>query len=251
MKTKTCFTIFILVLGALIAIGGFATKSSAVGEACPDGLIAYWKFDEGEGNTAYDSVGKNDGVIHNGASWVPGRVGSALSFDGEDDRIRIPPHVISGDTLTVNLWVKTDDTYFSLISGANGTFDNEYGLVHFGKLWLGYHDSHSSNTYYTNIIISDNSWHMISIVSEISGTTFYVDGKLREESDPPFGTKDEFRIEALWLAGDQDCVDGCWERSQQFMGIVDEIAIYHRALSKKEIKQHYKRASQGKSYCDL
>jgi len=251
MKTGTFVSIMILVLAILIITGGCATKSRAVGKPCPDGLIAYWKLDEGEGDTAYDSVGDNDGVIHNGASWVPGKVGSALSFDGADDRVRLPSCVISGDTLTINLWLKANDGYFSLISGANGTFDNEYGLVHHGKLLLGYHDYHGSNSYYTDIIINDNSWHMISIVSEISGTAFYVDGKLREESDPPFGTKDEFRIEALWLGGDQDCVDGCWERHQQLMGIVDEIAIYHRALSGKEINRHYNRISAGKSYCDL
>ena len=242
---------FVLITAALLTLTCCSTKSRAsVGEACPDGLIAYWKLDEGEGDTAYDSVGDNDGVIHNGARWVLGKVGSALSFDGDDDRVRLPSRVISGDTLTVNLWMKTDDDYFSLISGANGTFDNEYGLNLFVRIVLGYHDSHGSNSYYSNIIIDDNSWHMISVVSEVSGTTFYVDGKLREESDPPFGTKDEFRIEALWLGGDQDCVDGCWSRSQQFMGIVDEIAIYHRALSGKEIEQHYSKISAGKSYCD-
>ena len=251
MKISLTFIGFVLITAAVLTVTCCATKSRAVGEACPDGLIAYWKLDEGEGDTAYDSVGDNDGVIHNGAGWVPGKVGSALSFDGDDDRVRLPSRVISGDTLTVNLWMKTDDDYFSLISGANGTFDNEYGLNLFVRIVLGYHDSHGSNSYYTNIIIDDNSWHMISIVSEVSGTTFYVDGKLREESDPPFGTKDEFRIEALWLGGDQDCVDGCWERDQQFMGIVDEIAIYHRALSRKEIEQHYNRISAGKSYCDL
>jgi hypothetical protein len=250
MRISLTFIGFVLIMAAVLIGTCCATKSRTVGEACPDGLIAYWKFDEGKGDTAYDSVGDNDGVIHNGAGWVPGKVGRALSFDGDDDRLRLPSRVISGDTLTINLWLKTNDGYFSLISGANGTFDNEYGLVHFGTLLLGYHDSHSSNSYYTNISINDNSWHMISIVSEISGTRFYVDGKLREEPDPPFGTKDEFRIEALWLGGDQDCVGGCWDRTQQFMGIVDEIAIYHRALSKKEIEQHYNRISEGKSYCD-
>ncbi len=225
-------------------------ENAASVTACPDGLIAYWKLDEGEGDTVYDSVGDNDGVIHNGTGWVPGRVGSALSFDGEDDRVRLPSRVISGDTLTVNLWMKTEDGYFVLLSGANSTFDNEYDIDFFGKLGLGYHDAHGSSSYYTSIKIHDNSWHMISVVSEPSGTTFYVDGILREESDPPFGTGDDFRVEALWIGGDQDCVDGCWNRSQQFMGIVDEIAIYHRGLSSEEIEQHYNRILAGKSYCD-
>ncbi|MHC4240308.1 MAG: LamG-like jellyroll fold domain-containing protein, partial [Planctomycetota bacterium] len=35
------------------------------------GLIAHWKFDEGSGSIAYDSVGKNHGTIH-GATWTTG-----------------------------------------------------------------------------------------------------------------------------------------------------------------------------------
>ncbi len=35
------------------------------------GLVSYWKLNEGEGNTAYDSVGSNHGTIY-GASWTDG-----------------------------------------------------------------------------------------------------------------------------------------------------------------------------------
>ena len=30
----------------------------------PDGMISYWKFDEGSGAIAIDSVGANDGMLH-------------------------------------------------------------------------------------------------------------------------------------------------------------------------------------------
>lgn len=50
------------------------------GWAGEEGLVAYWKFDEGKGNIAKDSSGKgNDGTIE-GAKWVEGRIGKALNF---------------------------------------------------------------------------------------------------------------------------------------------------------------------------
>lgn len=50
-----------------------------------DGLVAYWDFDEGSGTIAKDKSGNgNDGTIH-GATYVNGRYGKALSFNGEGD----------------------------------------------------------------------------------------------------------------------------------------------------------------------
>ena len=55
----------------------------------PLGLISYWKFDEGSGTTAYDSVGANNGTVY-GANWTTGKVDGALSFDGVDDYVNVP-----------------------------------------------------------------------------------------------------------------------------------------------------------------
>ena len=50
----------------------------------PPEATSHWKFDEGSGTTAADSVGDNDGNIID-ADWVTGKIGSwALDFDGSD-----------------------------------------------------------------------------------------------------------------------------------------------------------------------
>ena len=105
LHNRSVIGLFILVALLLSACQPIIAEPEAqpTNEACPDGLIAYWKFDEGEGDVACDAVGDNGGVIHNGAGWGSGMIGSALSFDGNNDRVRLPADVISGDTLTVNL----------------------------------------------------------------------------------------------------------------------------------------------------
>ncbi len=46
------------------------------------GLVGWWRFDEGSGTIAGDSSGNgNNGTIY-GATWVAGKYGQALSFDG-------------------------------------------------------------------------------------------------------------------------------------------------------------------------
>ena len=46
-----------------------------------DGL-GYWLFDAGDGRTAVDGVGENDGRLIDEVAWTDGRDGSGLSFDG-------------------------------------------------------------------------------------------------------------------------------------------------------------------------
>jgi hypothetical protein len=58
------------------------------------GPIAYWKFDEGGGTTAYDSAGSNNGSVY-GAQWITGQIGGGLSFDGVDDHVRTANNVFT------------------------------------------------------------------------------------------------------------------------------------------------------------
>ena len=44
------------------------------------GLVAYYKFDEGSGTTAADSRGGNTGNLTNGPTWVSGKSGNAVSL---------------------------------------------------------------------------------------------------------------------------------------------------------------------------
>jgi hypothetical protein len=60
------------------------------------GLVGSWHFNEGSGTVAYDSSGNNNnGNLVNGPTWVDGKFGKALSFDGVDDYVDIPSGVPS------------------------------------------------------------------------------------------------------------------------------------------------------------
>ncbi|MBI4739775.1 thrombospondin type 3 repeat-containing protein, partial [Candidatus Woesearchaeota archaeon] len=54
----------------------------------PD-AVSYWKFDDGSGTVADDSINTNNGTV-SGATWGTGKVSGALSFDGVDDYVSIP-----------------------------------------------------------------------------------------------------------------------------------------------------------------
>ncbi len=53
------------------------------------GLVDYWSFDEGTGDTVHDSVGANNGQI-NSCRWVTGHQGTALEFPYMDSYVILP-----------------------------------------------------------------------------------------------------------------------------------------------------------------
>ena len=67
-----------------------------------------------QGDAVKDKSGEgNDGTINGGAKSAAGKYGEALEFDGANDFVEIPLEdsitFSTGDSLTVQVWVKTDD----------------------------------------------------------------------------------------------------------------------------------------------
>ena len=147
--------------------------------------VGQWKFDEGEGSTAYDSTDNNKDCTITGADWVQGKFGSALDFDGND-------YVSVGDTdqkvKTISLWLKTDALNQKILDLDGGTHYIEIDSN--GKIIA---QGFSSPTYYLDGILTtspviDLNWHHIEILTstefEASNVTFgkvgtnYYDGRL-------------------------------------------------------------------------
>ena len=84
-----------------------------------NGLVGWWKFDEGSGTVAYDSSGNgNDGNLTNGPTWITGKIGGALSFDGVDDVIIAPlPNLNTSNISTSqSAWIKTGSSNTKLVT---------------------------------------------------------------------------------------------------------------------------------------
>jgi len=73
-----------------------------------DGLVAYWRLDEGSGDTAYDSAGSNNGTLMNGPVWTTGKINGALEFDGEDDYVDIADSDVFtlNEAYTLSAWIR-------------------------------------------------------------------------------------------------------------------------------------------------
>jgi hypothetical protein len=77
-------------------------------------LVAYYTFDESEGETLQDSSGNNiNGTLESfdEGFGVPGRIGGAIVFDGDDDLISIPHNDLLNlaNEATVSLWMNIEE----------------------------------------------------------------------------------------------------------------------------------------------
>jgi hypothetical protein len=78
------------------------------------GMRGYWRFEEGQGFVAYDTIMINDGTIYN-ATWETGQVGGSLWFKGAqrsdvtivDDSGNM---IIPGKNMSIEVWVYGDES---------------------------------------------------------------------------------------------------------------------------------------------
>lgn len=220
---------------------GYITVNSLIN--LEKGLVAYYPFN---GNANDESGNGNHGTLVGGTSLTTdrfGNVNAAFNFDGVDDLIMLPDTLLNNEIVSFNVWVKTDDQTFSIISGANKVDDNEFLIYahedggHDSYIELFFHEDASlglNGHQLTNALINDDKWYMLSLVVTKEMSYVYVDGKLIDTLT--YASSYAFDIEGLWLGGDQDVVDGGWQTPQQFGGIMDDIRIYNRVINEAEIE---------------
>ena len=241
MKKRLLFVMLLTVCVVIVTIV-FAQVHS-------EGMIAYWKFDEGSGSVAPDSVNGNHGSIH-GATWTTGQVDGALSFDGNDD-VSIPysNDWNTGDELTVESWFNLNSqTYWAPIVGRDGYWcypRPEY------RGWILELYTTSNNIVFNVLQPSVNSplyainygeWYHAVGVYDGNFVRLYINGQEIGTGTPRSGPVAPSYTYGITIGADTGCF------GFHVKGLIDEVAIYNKALTACEIKQHYENGLAGKGY---
>ena len=222
------------VLVAVFVLVGLA--SPAIAQASSDAALVM-HFDEGSGTIAKDESGHgNDGTIY-GATWMTGVSGKALEFDGSNDYVDCgyDSSLDITDAITVEAWVNAK------LSTANQVIVDKYKPGVGGYML----DVRSTGNFGFLVIFSDggdgiarssmttNEWiHLVGVYNGIGNTYLYINGNLTD-SDYDAG-------KTTLITNDKSATIGYpYTRFNYFNGIIDEVAIYNRALSPEEIKAHY------------
>jgi hypothetical protein len=182
-------------------------------------------FDEGIGTTASDASGlANHGTV-DGASWVAGHTGGALSFDGVDDLVSVA-HDASldiGTSGTVEAWVRPDVAAEDKPVLAKGDL---FGLY---ADYMGGVSAWSDIDWFTTPYdLPVGEWSHVAGTFDDNGATIYVDGQVVAH-DHYLGRWHARSVgDPLWIGATQ-----WWY--EFFEGRIDDVRVYDSALTATEV----------------
>jgi hypothetical protein len=230
--------------------GGHIDESNNV--AVSSGLVGYWPFDGNttnwKTNTAQDTSGNgNTGQLismSTTTSTVPGKIGSALSFNGANQYVKT---TANGSTflnypLTVSVWLKSKSSgpadFLVPLGIYNGPgAHNGWVIETYQNKYTFFYAQSGSNLINGEISGSlggptTTSWrHFVAVVTT-SGTQLYSNG-VPTQFIPWTGTPGQPTTSNVLTIG--NTATG----SLFFPGTIDDVRIYNRALSAQEVQQLY------------
>jgi len=204
---------------------------TSVALSAEEGLIGYWKFDEGTGDVASDSSGnKNDGKIVRGPEWVNGKFGKALKFDsGKTQKVEIAnsdsfAKIVTA--VTIEAWINPANFSAWMSFGVKG--DITYGMFINPSALVRFHYSGGSTLDTPANTIKANEW--THVVGTYDGKTVkvYLNGVVKAELNANAAIP--ANAATFVIGGTQDSRD--W-----YAGMLDEVKLYSRGLTADEVKR--------------
>ena len=212
-------------------------------------LIASYSFD---GNANDESGKGNNGTLHGGPGLVADRfkvAGKAYYFDGIDDYFSTTTLYPSpGPQLfSISIWFRTTtSTGGKLIgfgdkeSGESAKRDRHLYMNNNGQIYFGTFPDRAIRTVNTTEMYNDGLWHHVVASLSPAGMELYVDGILKA-SNPNIVSAENYG--GYWRIG-YDALN-TWPSepaSRYFKGNLDDIFLFEKRLSPKEIEMLYRAA---------
>ena len=232
------FNKLLIIVIALSIVLVFMCANMAKAQVVTDGLVSYWSFDENTvgGGTVEDVWGENDGTMNGDPQVVEGRVSQALEFHG-DDYVDFGVHesLNMDPPLTVAMWLNNKDATNSFLwqgSEAGGSTKNYIYVRADGGFNVGQWPPGGGDLSSEAGLIERDAWYYLTVVFDPDQYLLYIDGSLKGEFPAEvYGGPDP----TGWLLGTRIFPENA---EYYFIGLVDELAVYSRALSEDEINQN-------------
>lgn len=223
---------YVFALTSVVIFGAFPIFAQDIEE----GLAGHWTFDETDGDVAKDSSGNdNDGEITGDPEWVPGKIGGALEFDGDDfvncgngDSLQIQ------DQITIAFWFQVD-AFINTWEAFLAKGDNSYRTSRGGGTGNATHMGISGTTvgggngwFNGTQIVTGGDWHHMTAIYDGEEGRIYIDGELDMTS--PGSGKINISAHNFYIG------ENAQATGRFFHGLLDDIRIYNRALTEEEIE---------------
>jgi hypothetical protein len=215
----TLFMSLLLVTAAFVQAQGFVT----------DGLVAFWTLDKSDidGVKVKDVSGNGkDAKIVGKLNSVKGQIDECLEFDGGANNYVEIPDMGEFKQVSVDCWAY--EAQFGNIQGIVSTWQWVAGKVHF-KFESNQIQVDKNGAGKITFNAKQGQWyHIIYTTDTPTAVKLYVDGEL--VANGPGGAEPENWHERR-IGSEHD--------GRFLMGMVDDVRVYKRVLTEKEVKQNF------------
>lgn len=214
--------------------GNVATGVVLVDVQPGDDLRLYLTMDETSGTAIDDkSVFSKNGTLAGTdltSSTVAGEYGNAVNFDGVDDHVWTSDVKVNSNTVTLSAWIKPGATsnpfsgiIFDRSAGVNGLNIGNSGE-------LRYHWNDGNWAWNSGLVPAANAWTFVALVIEPDKATMYMnDGS-------GFQTAVNTTSHAPGVLRNIQVGRDPAQSSRYFVGAIDEVRVYNKALSQAELQ---------------
>jgi outer membrane protein assembly factor BamB len=197
----------------------------------------------------YSSYANNAAIMGN-PTWTPyGYCAGAYTFDGSS-YLQLANALTASNSLTISLWASTNAINASHQALINSTPAGCYynpriyiqnGIVHAYSYMYNSSDQYEIVDLSSNLNISDGNWHQIAMALDKAAKTMsiYVDGTLKNIASTPDG----YWIKELGTITIGSMLNGSCQAVNYYIGKMDEVLMFSRALAPGEISSLYDSAS--------
>jgi hypothetical protein len=206
----------------------------------PGGIVSWYPADvsTAEDGNAVDIVGHNHGTLMNGATFAPGKVGTAFSLDGVDDQIEVPDSAsLDLNTLSIDAWIKRTTTADARIVDkitAEGADGYDLDIVNNRlRLLIGGASVTGATPIETGV------YTLVAGTFDGTNLRVYVNGTL-DGTTTVESTTTPTNALPLHIGSDSTGAGNL------FGGQIDEVELFNRALAQEEIQSLVNADSAGK-----
>jgi hypothetical protein len=222
----------------------------------PPGMAANWRFDEGHGSTAADSLAGQHASLLGSLDWTVGKVLTAHGFRRQGSSQAVvasaPGIDIGTGDFSIESWLRLSGAPAQYqvssivdkrrISPQDGSVRGYAFYLRGQRLALQLADGSHVNYESTAVVPSDGSWHHVGVSVERdkkSGLRFYVDGKPAGKPMDPTDRQGSLVNPALLR------IAGHASGHPDLDASLDELHLYRAALSTSSMQRIYQAGPAG------
>jgi len=242
-----------IVIGGVLCTSFIFTQSAF---AATTDTAHHWKFDEGTGRSANDSVGVANGVMSGdakGFGWASGKVGSAIAFPGVTGMsVALQDNMIKGGVGSLSVWFTLGaQSYGNVLFSARSQSDQSVYMAMFidqeGRPMLQYRGQVGGVDKRVQAMkaLNVNEWYHLVVTANGQNYTMTINGEAVALAGDNIGrwfgefsnNQLTYRIGAL----DSSVLPGA------FNGTIDDFRLYDRELSAVEAGELYREGNSALS----